>query len=121
MHRRTHDHIRVEEKQALFAGPLAKACGKTTVFLHAHFTARAPFPPECLRFNRLVQKNNVREVRADMSQAHRSHRLWVWTDVRELFSESVGSWPHVVIPFPLAAQRVYGWGKRYRLLSGGDG
>jgi hypothetical protein len=73
------------------AGTLEEPCGKTTVFLHRHFTARAPCQPACLRFTILVQQNNVREIHADMSKANHSHRLWVWTDVRGLFLESMGS------------------------------
>jgi hypothetical protein len=43
-----------------------------------------------------VQKNNVREIRADMSKANRSYRMWVQPDVLGLFSESVGSYALLV-------------------------
>jgi hypothetical protein len=80
----------------LLASPREEACAKTTVFLHEHFIPPSPSPPASLWFTILVQQNNVREIRADMSKAHRSHRLWVWTDVRRLFSESVGSFSTIV-------------------------
>jgi hypothetical protein len=63
---------------------------KTTVFLHEHGTARSPSSPACLRFKILVQENNVRETRADMSKANRSQVMWVQPDVLGLFSGSVG-------------------------------
>jgi hypothetical protein len=62
-----------------------------TVFLHAPFTARSPSHPACLRFTILVQQNNVRETRADMSKPNHSHKMRVRPDVRGLFSMSVGS------------------------------
>jgi hypothetical protein len=74
---------------------------KTTVFLHDPFTARAPSQPTSLRFKILVRKNNVRDIRSEMSKAHRSHGMWVQPDVCGLFSKmvgsfsaNVGSWPN---------------------------
>ena len=63
---------------------------KTTVFLRAPYAA-SPSHPAWLRFNILVQQNNVREICADMSQANRSHIMWVQPDVLGLFSVSVSS------------------------------
>jgi hypothetical protein len=74
-----------------------EACGKTTVFPHDPFTARAPSQPASLRFKILVQKNNVREIHSDMSKAHRSQVTWVEPDVFGLFSESMGSCALLVI------------------------
>ena len=73
-----------------------EACGKTTVFLHDPSTLRSPSKPACLRFNILVQQNNVREICADMRKANRSQITWVQPDVCRLFSGCVGSWPHLV-------------------------
>src|ERR671931_329601 len=67
------------------------ARAKTAVFPHAPFTARSPSQPTSLRFKILVRKNNVREIRADMSTAHRSYIRWVQPDVLGLFLASVGS------------------------------
>ena len=64
---------------------------KTTVFLHEPSMLRSPSRPACLRFNILVQKNNVREIRADMSTANRSQLTWVQSDVCGLFSVWVRS------------------------------
>jgi hypothetical protein len=69
---------------------LSEPCAKTTVFLHEHFTALLPSHPACLRFKILVQQNNVRETRADMSKANCSQEMWVRPDVLRLFSMSVG-------------------------------
>jgi hypothetical protein len=65
--------------------------GKTIVFLHDLFTARSPSQPTSLRFKILVRKNNVREIRFDMSKAHCSYIMWVQPDVLGLFLASVGS------------------------------
>jgi hypothetical protein len=74
----------------LFAAFGEGSCGKTAVFLHAHVTAPSPSKPASLRFTILVQENNVRETRADMSKANRSQVMWVQPDVLGLFSGSVG-------------------------------
>ena len=70
---------------------LREPCEKTTVFLHAHLTARSPSQPAFLWFTILVQENNVREIRADMSKANRSQITWVRSDVCGLFSWNVRS------------------------------
>ncbi len=44
-----------------------------------------------VRFEILVAKNTVREIRSDMSKENRSHMIWVHLDVLGLFSVSVGS------------------------------
>jgi hypothetical protein len=67
------------------------AYAKTTVFVYEHLTAPSPSQPACLRFNILVQQNNVRETRSDMSKANRSQVTWVQPDIFGLFSGSVGS------------------------------
>jgi hypothetical protein len=69
---------------------------KTIVFLHEPSTLRSPSQPACLRFNILVQKNNVRETRSDMSKANRSQITWAPPDVCRLFSVCMGSWPVLV-------------------------
>jgi hypothetical protein len=76
---------------ACVPGFIEGPCGKTTVFLHEYLTARAPSQPAFLRFNMLVQKSNVREIRSDMSKANRSHIMCVQPDVFGLFLASVGS------------------------------
>src|SRR5262245_18175193 len=63
-------------------------CGKTTVFLHEPFTRPSLSQPACLRFNILVQKNNVRETRSDMSKADRSQITWVRPDILGLFLDN---------------------------------
>jgi hypothetical protein len=70
---------------------------KTTVCLHEHCTARALSHLTCLWFKRLVQKNNVRETRADMRQAICSPIMGVLPMVLGLFSGKVGSCPILVI------------------------
>jgi hypothetical protein len=55
-------------------------CGKTTVFLHEPSTLRSPSHPACLRFNILVQQNNIRETRSDMSKANRSQITCVFRE-----------------------------------------
>jgi hypothetical protein len=57
---------------------------------------RSRSQPACLRFNILVQKNNVREICSAISKAHRSHRMWVQPDVRGLFLDNVRSFSIIV-------------------------
>jgi hypothetical protein len=58
---------------------------------YAHNTTSLSPKPASTRYNILVQKNNVREIHADMSKANCSHRIWVQPDVLGLFSVGVGS------------------------------
>jgi hypothetical protein len=60
---------------ACVPGFLEELCGKTIVLSHQPLALRSPYQYASLRFAILVQKNNVRETRADMSKANRSHRM----------------------------------------------